>query len=520
MFTTTYKKLMMLILTMLVSVGSFAKIEINGLYYELDDETKKASVAPKQGGNYHTPIITIPSTVTYEGTTYKVTSIGEYAFDGCYDLTAITIPESVTSIGGSAFSSCIGLTTITIPKSVKKIGDGAFYYSGIESITIPKSVKNIGGSILTGCNNLGSIIVESGNTVYDSRDNSNAIIKTATNTMIAGCKNTIIPNSVTSIDQNTFIYCSTLTSINIPNSITKIPYHAFGACRDLQSVTISNSVKEIEEGAFDCCYALTSINLPESVTNIERGTFYNCKSLKSITIPNSVTSIKETTFGDCTALESITIGNSVKSIEGGAFAYCSSLKSIIIPNSVTTIGMQVFEGCSNLQSITLGSSIEKIDSWAFKDCNAITSITILATTPPQIEEGSFPTYETLHVLPGCKAAYKEHFEWQKFKIVEDAVITPEIVTDMINVIGQVEDTETCKSKIDAARIAYSTLTKEQQALVKNYNILIEAEKDYKQVTAIFNINAETTKKEGKYLVNGKIMIVKNGKTYKLNGVSK
>ena len=104
MITTTYKKLMMLILTMLVSVGSFAKVEIDGLYYELDDKTKEASVAPKQGGNYHSPIITIPSTVTYEGTTYKVTSIGALAFYGCHDITAITIPESVTSIEDGAFS--------------------------------------------------------------------------------------------------------------------------------------------------------------------------------------------------------------------------------------------------------------------------------------------------------------------------------------------------------------------------------------------------------------------------------
>lgn len=519
MITSTYKKLMTLILTILVSVGSFAKVEIDGICYNLDKKTKEASLTPISG-NYSSSIA-IPSSVIHEGITYKVTSIGDYAFYGCQNLTSITIPESIISIGGGAFYYCSGLTSITIPKSVKEINGYAFYYSGVKSIVIPKSVKKIGPGIFAGCNDLSSVKVETDNTVYDSRDNCNAIIETAKNLLIAGCKNTSIPNSVTSLDANALQDCESLTSITIPNSITSIPAYAFGGCRGLKTVTISKSVKEIGDGAFNCCYALVSINLPESVTSIGDGAFYNCTSLKSITIPNSVTSIGTTLFGSCTALESVTIGNLVKSINNAAFANCCALKSITIPNSVTYIGNQVFEDCSNLKSITLGSSLKEINIWSFNHCDALTSITIFATTPPRIASNSFHKYGTLHVLPGCKAAYKEHFEWGKFEIVEDAVATPEEVEDMINAIEKVEYTENCKAKIDAARIAYELLTKEQQALVKNYNILIEAEKAYKRLaTCIFNINAETTKKDGKYLVNGKIEIVKNGKTNNINGTSK
>ena len=203
---------------------------------------------------------TIPETVTYDGTTYSVTSIGSDAFSGCSSLTSLTIPNSVTSIGSSAFYGCSSLTSITIPNSVTSIEKGAFAYcSSLTSITIPNSVTSIGYNTFSGCSSLTSIVVESGNTMYDSRDNCNAIIETATNTLISVCQSTSIPNSVTSIGFGAFEYCSSLTSITIPNSVTSIGDYAFYYCSSLTSITIPNSVTSIGNYAFYYCSALADI---------------------------------------------------------------------------------------------------------------------------------------------------------------------------------------------------------------------------------------------------------------------
>ena len=262
--------------------------------------------------------ITIPNSVT---------SIGQYAFYDCTGLTSVTIPNSVTSIGHQAFDGCSGLTSISIPGSVTSIGHSAFAYcSGLTSITIPSNLTSIDGNAFFGCSGLTSIKVASGNTFYDSRGNCNAIIETAMNTLIAGCQNTIIPNSVTSIGYSAFSHCSSLASITIPSSVTNIGNYAFAGCSGLTSVTIPNSVTSIGEGAFEGCSGLTSITIPNSVTSISNRAFILCSGLTSITIPNSVTSIGGEAFAACSGLTSITIPNSVTTIDSNAFMSCGSLK--------------------------------------------------------------------------------------------------------------------------------------------------------------------------------------------------
>ena len=284
----------------------------------------------------------------------SVTSIGSYAFRGCSGLTSVTIGNSVTSIGDYAFYYCSGLTSVTIPNSVTNIGLGAFAdCSGLTSVTIPDSVTSIGYYAFSACSGLTSITVSSGNTVYDSRNNCNAIIETATNTLFSGCQNTTIPNSVTSIGWDAFSGCSGLTSVTIPNSVTSIGYSAFLDCTGLTSVTIPNSVTSIGNHAFAGCSGLTSITIPNSVTSISYEAFADCSGLTSVTIPNSVTSIGGFAFAGCSGLTSITIPNSVTSIGGYAFYGCSGLTSITIPNSVTSIGYYAFSGCSGLDSIVM-----------------------------------------------------------------------------------------------------------------------------------------------------------------------
>ncbi len=201
------KHLFTLLLLLCTTMATAHDFEVGGIYYNITDDTNK-TIEVTYGDEYsdeYTGNVVIPESVTYNGTTYSVTSIGNDAFFECTGLTSVTIPSSVTSIEERAFYRCTGLTSVVIGNSVTSIGDYAF----------------------SGCSGLTRISVESGNTIYDSRNNCNAIIETATNKLMAGCQNTIIPNSVTSIGSLAFDGCTGLTNITIPNSVTSIDYGAF-----------------------------------------------------------------------------------------------------------------------------------------------------------------------------------------------------------------------------------------------------------------------------------------------------
>ena len=193
------------------------------------------------------------------------------------------------------------ISHITIPNYVKTIENYTFAFCQfLESILIPNSVTKIGDNVLfTPIDLLKKIVVETGNPVYDSRNNCNAIIETATNTLIAGCVSTIIPNTVTIIGANAFSY-RFLTSINIPNSVTTIGNGAFQECKGLTSVTIPNSLISIGDAAFSGCRRLTSIKIPNSVTNIGEDAFSHCIRLTSIICEiTDVFDVDESVFKGC-----------------------------------------------------------------------------------------------------------------------------------------------------------------------------------------------------------------------------
>ena len=371
------KKLLFLSVLLLCSIiASAADFTIDGICYNITS-TNPLTVEVAYSDSYSGDIV-IPEKVEYEGKEYSVTSIGNSAFEHT-GLTSLTIPNSVNSIGEWAFSGCGGLTSVTIPKSVTSIGGWAF----------------------SNCSALTTIVVKNGNTVFDSRDNCNAIIRTTDNVLIAGCKNTIIPNSVTTIGENAFLWCC-MSSITIPNSVTTIKDEAFFDCYGLTSMTIPSSVTSIGNRAFQACSSLTSLTIPESVTNIGVDAFRGCSGLTSIIvksgnniydsrdnsnaiirtadnklilgcqntiIPENVTSIGENAFDECVGLVSVTIPNKVTTIEQGAFRKCYNLKSVTIPSSVTNIGRFAFEGCNSLTVIVVDSGNTVYDSR--DNCNAI-----------------------------------------------------------------------------------------------------------------------------------------------------
>ena len=280
-------------------------------------------------------------------------------------------------IGKTAFKGCTGLTSIVIPKSVMEIGTSFQVIPDRLAGSIYDS-HYLPWSTFMGCTELKSITVSDGNKKYDSRDNCNAIIETATNKLIKGCASTIIPDSVTEIERYAFNGCTGLTSITIPDSVTEIGDGAFRDCTGLTSIVMGNSVTIIGGQAFDDCTGLTSINIPDSVTKIKNGAFEGC-----------------------TGLTSMVLGNSVEEIGDSAFRDCSGLTIIDIPESVTKIGDSAFRGCTHLEAIYCH----------VEDPNQI-----------EIERGVELGGEqaTLYVPAGkgVVAAYKKKAVWKKFDAIK------------------------------------------------------------------------------------------------------
>ena len=190
----------------------------------------------------------------------SVTLIDEGIFANCVNLVSVKVSSTVTSIPALAFLGCSSLESLIIPNSVTSIKRHAFAgCQKLQSITIPKSVNTIYDYILKDCSSLNSIIVEDGNNNYNSSNNCNAIIKTSTKILIAGCKNTIIPEDITSISKGAFSGCSGLSQVTIPNSVKSIGAYAFSECSGMSILKIGKGVTSFDLGCFNGCVNLTDV---------------------------------------------------------------------------------------------------------------------------------------------------------------------------------------------------------------------------------------------------------------------
>lgn len=331
------------------------RFEADGIFYRITDGNARTVEVTFKGSHhaeyeyeYKGGEINIPQTVTYKGRTFRVTAFAPMTFSNPY-ISKVTIPEGIEEIADSAFIYCNQNGTIRIPKSVKKIGLSAFY---------PMLY-------------IDSIVVDKENPYYDSRMNCNAIIETATNTIIVGCNGTTIPEGVERIARDAFVGAERLKKLVLPASLKEIGASAF----------VHTAIEEID--------------IPEGVTKLEAYTFQYCENLHKVTLPQSLTSIGHAALSHC-AYKELDIPNSVTHIEDYACDCCEYLETLTIGSGVRHIGYAAFEGCRKLSKVVShipADSLFVIDSSTFNNIS-----------PDCI----------LYVPRGAKKAHQNTFGWHRF----------------------------------------------------------------------------------------------------------
>ena len=381
-----------------------------------------------------------------------LTIIGDHVFGGCSGLTSVTIPNSATSIGNESFAACSSLISVNIPENIKTIGGDAFRWSGLTSVTIPDNVTTLNNCCFAGCPNLSSvyigcgvseyfptsfidnpnlqsIVVSSENTIFDSRNNCNAVISTQNNLLCTGCKTTVIPENVEVIDYYAFRGSVGLESITIPASVRGIGHQSFAECENLTSVIVMspNPPSISDPSSFTNCANATLYVPAGSKAAYEAADFWNefkaiveigasspvitfaDANVKALCVANwdtngdgelseaeaatvtslgqvfkgneeitsfdelhyftGLTEIADNAFNECKNLESVILPSEVTRIGHWSFATCWNLKSFIIPASVSDIGAGAFAGCINMIAMTVDAENTVYDSR--EDCNAI-----------------------------------------------------------------------------------------------------------------------------------------------------
>lgn len=429
-------KVFFITLLLMLSVSSTAcafEVQIDGLWYDLNPETKEAEVINCQDDNSYSGEISIPMSLKHQKTTYTITGIGSMAFTDCRDLTSVVISNSVKSIGEYAFEGCTGLASVSLGNSIIRISHGAF--------------KN--------CINLTTVTLDNNALVSQDRTLSTSL----SNVFGRQVDTYIIGDDVTAIGEYTFAHCPKLTYATIGNSVMNIGAHAFEGCPKLSSLTIGKSVKDIGASAFAGCYSLFSVNIPDSVERIHSFAFSLCANLSELSIGQSVKEIQKRAFSGCHKLSTVTInsnalvsqdrtaatslnilfstcdsiiketsysdihslaekfgqdmvekivqqfevktnrdqlnlqriftlitlqsevktyiiGDNVSHIGNNTFANSTKLTTVIMGNSVTRIGDGAFQGCSALKSIDFSKYTTSIGAMAFSDCSDLSSVTI------------------------------------------------------------------------------------------------------------------------------------------------
>ena len=389
----------------------FMKDDIYYNIISLDDLTLE--VSNDNSHNSYKGSFSIPEKVDYMGKSFTVISIGDEAFMyvnnyGFMQHYTISLPSTITKIGERAFFS-YPITSINLPNNLKYIGKEAFWNTEIPSVYIPATVEYIGEAAFSAIDQLETIIVDSQNKYYDSRDECNAIIETKSNTLIASSIKNIIPKGILHIGSHVFI------------------------SRDIEKVDLPEGLVTIGEAAFSNC-KMTSITIPNSVNTIGMKCFSGCKNLKQIELPEKIKDIPEEAFAGCDNLTSITLPVSTEKLGNNALRGCKKLESISLPESLEIIEDYVFYNCASLSKIIFPRNLKSAGKETFGECNNLANIFVCSETPFEIQEDCFPefcyTLSVLTVPTGSKKIYSRKRVWRKFKDIRESDNLPSSIVNV------------------------------------------------------------------------------------------
>lgn len=388
------------------------------IYYNITNDVKKTvEVTYKEAKiiscSYEKDVV-IPDNVTYNETSYSITSIGDKAFYDCPFMSSVTIPDGIKSIGASAFSNCRGLTSIILPNSTTSIAEYAFEdCEGLGSITIPNTIQTIGKYAFYGCKKLTSFTFP-------------ASLKKIEPYTFSGCINLQIPeipSSITHIEEGAFEECKALSSITV--NVETLTAKVFKNCTKLTTITISDAVKYIGDYCFEGCVKLTTVNLGKSVETIGIFAFRHCDALKTISLPQSVSSFNASAFSGCSSLEKIDISESNNNFcnDNDGFVYTKDMQTLVacsskyegeynIIDGTKKIGKYAFWHCPYLSSMVIPSTVTEIEEKAILDCSSLTTI-VFNGSPSIDKQNALPYVNSIYCYTTTPPTFTADFAFTK-----------------------------------------------------------------------------------------------------------
>ena len=350
-------KLFLTVMAMMAWVNADAQLfKSNGLTYDVISAEDK-TVMLTYGDDYYKGDVVVPATVDYDNATYKVIEVGYLAFENCWGVKSITLPEGLLYIGSYSMKNCTSLTEITIPSSVKEIRECAFEgCSDLTTVTFKETgEKQMMSNLFNACDKLNRVNVSDMTSWFNLKfknENSNPL----------------------AFAHNLYVNGEEFTELVIPEGVKTITGYAFNGCQSLKKITITEAVDTIGEYAFQGCSGVEEINIPGSVKSINRYAFRDCTGIKTLMLNEGIESICDYAFTGCNGIEDVAIPSSVTTMGESAFSRCEGLKTLKTGDNLKEIKNYTFQDCKALESVTIGANTETIGYNAFSYCAALTEI--------------------------------------------------------------------------------------------------------------------------------------------------